>query len=50
MSTTENAAQSDVPRQPLGDRIVWYFVRLFRIDQKAEKAVQALLERERGER
>jgi hypothetical protein len=31
------------------DRLTWYFVRLFRIDEKAEKVVREWLERERRE-
>jgi hypothetical protein len=44
-TTTEDAAhESDVPRQRLGDRFVFYLVRLLRLDQKAAEVVQAWLE------
>jgi hypothetical protein len=50
MSTTEDAAhESDVPRQPLSDRFLWYVVHLLRIDQKAAEAVQEWLEGQREE-
>jgi hypothetical protein len=48
MATTEDA--HDVPRQPLGDRLVWYFVRLLRIDEKAAAAVRQWLEGRREDR
>jgi hypothetical protein len=52
MSTTEDVHESDtrVPRQRLGDRFVFYFVRLLRIDEKAAAAVQEWLEGRREER
>jgi hypothetical protein len=47
MATTED---THVPRQRLGDRFLWYVVRLLRLDEKAAAAVQELLEGRREDR
>jgi hypothetical protein len=50
MATTDDVNESDirVPRQRLGDRFLWWVVRLLRIDEKAAKAVEQWLEERTG--